>query len=87
MRKSMTVAVAMMCGTLAQEIGELEERVRNCRNYIDDAHQRHDDLIATLDDIIRGQKEDHNIDTSLVGVHDRLVSDWPEKPYFMRRDY
>ena len=85
MRVDIAIAIAEMGGTLAHEVGNLRGRVEECRRYIEAAHQKHDDLIATLDEIIRQQSQDLHADVQ--EIHDRLVEDWPRKPYFLKEDY
>ena len=79
------LAVDEIMNELANEVKNLRSSVEACKRYINEAHQKHDDLIATLDEIIRQQSEDLQADVQ--GIHDRLIENWPKKPYFMRRDY
>ena len=84
-KMEIAMAVAEITSTLANEVNDLRSDVKSCKRYIDDVHQRRDDLIETLDKIISQQSGDLHADVQ--GIHDRLVSDWTKKPYFIRRDY
>jgi hypothetical protein len=85
MRNTETLAVAHMMGDLARQVDEMKSRVEHCDRYIIRAHQKRDDLIAELDEVIREQHED--LQGYVQGLHDKLIGDWPEKPYHLRKDY
>ena len=76
------LAIGVLIGDLAHTIQSIEDRVEECKRYIYRAHIKRNDLIESLDEVIRADSEDKTAQTT----HDKLIEDWPSMPYFMRKE-
>ena len=90
MRKSMTVTVALMMGTLANEIENMESKIGSYRQNI----LRLREFIGEIDAQLGMLTKEDVVGTLAVDLHDDLQSihqaicdGTPELPYDMRKDY
>lgn len=85
MRKSMTVTVALMMGTLANEIENMESKIYSYRQNILRLREHIGEIDAKLGMVMNDPSPDLRGD--LESIHQAICDGTPELPYDMRKDY
>ena len=79
-----TTAIGMLIGDLANTVQSIEDRVEECKKYINRERKMRADVINSIKEAMAGEHEDLH---AFVGViQDQMLTEWPSMPYFMRKE-